>query len=190
MREETKDAEAEVWMQKIQTELVQIGDRLRDVELELTRPISDGRDSAFEQFVKAGGAAYGVARTAELQEEYQHLQQREHFLKEALEEGRRKLDALHGQSSLRKCEEQFLPRQLKRIERRLSAIKEICDTNTEELKDRAEEERNGTATGSVPSSIFDIGLWDDSFGGMVVAYRRYIEQSFPQLSSFFKGLRK
>lgn len=90
----------------VQQKLVENRDRKAAVEVELTKPILESKESAFDIFQVGGIASeYGQSRHKELVEEYQFLEQQEKFLTEAAEQGRRKLDTLRGQLSHKVCEE-------------------------------------------------------------------------------------
>jgi len=44
-------------------------------------------------------------------------------------------------------------------------------------------ENAGIVTGSLPSTVLDLGgQWDDKFGGKVVGYQRWITENYPEIS--------
>jgi hypothetical protein len=115
-------------------------------------------------------------------EELEMLEGRERFIDEAIEGGMMVADRLHGQASVKACQ----PKRaavVAQIKRQLLALREVEKANVELQRIRADIEREGFATGSLPSAIFDQGgQWNDPFGGRLVGHCRYIGEHYPEVA--------
>ena len=144
-----------------------------------------GTEDAWQTVKESGGvdvAAYSVGtRRDEIKEEIKGIDNRIAFLTEAIERGEHELSTIRGKLSLEPCAA-VRPNRLKRAERVLNAIKEICKANMEDELERDQLEQAGFETGSLVSVAFDTnGFWNDPFGGKVVAHCKRIAENFPEL---------
>lgn len=108
-------------------------------------------DDQWNQF-KAGGSIDTGARSRidALRSEQGDLQERESFLREALEQGRTELDKIRGRLSLELCKS-YRSEFAKDAREILNAIKLLCDIEQRSQARREGLTRNGITTGSLPT---------------------------------------
>jgi hypothetical protein len=169
-------------VQKAQLELQRIGERKMEIQTALMGMKAPPHESEWDQFKESGlSAASASTNEIDLREEFKHLDQRERFVTKALEIGLAELGKIGEKYSREICEE-VRPQFVAQIRRLLECIKAICEINLALEKMRDELVANGVRTGSLPYALFDIGLWNDPFGGKVVGYQRFIAESYPELA--------
>jgi vacuolar-type H+-ATPase subunit I/STV1 len=176
--------------QGVVTRLTRVQERKEEIR---TRPRSIDAESAWEQ---AKGTLVGIDSAkidspVSLGEEFSSLEREESVLTKALEAGRHELDTVRGRCSLEICQSAVRPRFVAQVRRILESLREISSANEELERIRAELERDGIATGSLASAIFNLGgSWDDIYGGKVVGYQRFIAENFPELANEAKTARR
>ena len=151
--------------------------------MELTKPTQriNGED-AWSLALQGGNAPAEIDAKSSLREEFQLLEGRLKFIREALDTGVLELDRVHGRASLEICKE-VRPQFTKQIEKLLGGIRAVCEANEDLETLRSDLERDGVRSGSLPSCTFGIGgRWCDEFGGRVTDFLRYIADNYPELT--------
>ena len=77
------------------------------------------------------------------------------------------------------CKE-MRPQYIAAIKRTLAGIREICEGNGDLKGIRDEIERLDYRSGALPSAVFEIGEWNDPYGGKVASHRKYLREAFPE----------
>ena len=159
-----------------------IRDRTDSLTQELLKPTVDSK-TAWDRACESGlEPTYETDTKAAIREELEMLEGRERFIDEAIEGGMTVADQLHGQASVKACQ----PKRaavVAQIKRQLLALREVEKANVELQRIRTDIERDGFATGSLPSAIFDQGgKWNDCYGGRLVGHCRHIAEHYPELA--------
>jgi hypothetical protein len=123
-----------------------------------------GEADEWEAF-KEGGAGEesdGVG----LRAQYRDLEQRERFVRKALDKGQQELASITDDISVQVCQG-MRPQFLELIAKLLGALKTVSECNDALWQLHRELEDQGIRTGSLPVSVFPIGRWDDKNGGRI-----------------------
>lgn len=164
-----------------QAELLKVGERSAQVEFELLgikQTVPTDADNQWNQFKNGGSTdTNSCGRVDALRAEQGDLQQRQVFLTEALEQGKMELDRIIGRLSIDVCKA-YRPEFAKDAKEMLSHVKALCDIEQRSQLRRAELERNGVKTGSLPTVLFNIGVWQDPTGGRIMGYRNWLKENY------------
>jgi hypothetical protein len=168
----------------LRTEQQQVTQRVEEIGVELSKPRQQiGGEDAWTVALEGGGVVPAeIDAKSSLREETQFLEGRLRFIGEALASGELALDRALGKASLEACAE-VRAEYVAQVKRILSALREVCGGNEELQRIRREVESRGFKTGALPSAEFDLGLWDDPFGGRLASYRRYVAENFSEVET-------
>jgi len=141
-------------------------------------PTVDTR-SAWER--AQGGGFLEVDSRSAMAEELELLEGQERFLDEAIQGGRKELDRVRGQESLKACqaarpavvaEAKILLLALRKAEKANRKIRKLFENLHDE----------GHMTGSLPHADYDLGgAWNDPRGGRLVFFCKDVAGHYPEL---------
>jgi hypothetical protein len=157
----------------------EIAQRMEEIGLELSksRQTIDGQD-AWSLALEGKGFCMEIDAASSLKEEFQLLEGRRRFITEALAIGVMALDSCRGRYSVELCRE-IRPQWTTVVEAILNSLKRISEANASLDRMRAELERDGIRTDSLPFSKFDLnGEWNSR----VVGFQREASENFPELT--------
>jgi len=158
---------------RVQAELQKVKQRKSEVEQQLVSlKLPAEKVSEWAQFT--GGASEAFATEGKLHDEFIELEQQEHFLTKALNQGRAQLDTVPSQVSVEICQT-VRPRFLELAAEILKSLKTISECNDKLWELQKTLEDRGVKTGSLPTLIFPLGKWDEN-GGRIHGYRTYVAE--------------
>jgi hypothetical protein len=173
-------------VQKLRAEKAESSTRIEQILQELSQPREQQIDAAqaWAQALEGrAGYKYATDNRSELRDELGQLEGRLRFIDQALTIGEVELDKARGQASLEICAA-VRGEWVAAVGRALEHLKGVSEANQALDIMRADLERDGVVTGSLPYSKFDLGgEWNSPHGGRVVGYQRETAENFPELAS-------
>ncbi len=169
-------------VRRLNLELDSISKRRGEIETRLLRPkvLTDAEN--WKRF-KSPNGKWEIDDDAQLREELNHLRERETFLNRAARIAKLELDQARDRASAEIVRE-VRPQYINELRIILSALKTLTEANErlEALRDGLDAQNVSVAL--LPPAVFSCGAWNDPWGsGMVVNYRQYIAQHFPELTT-------
>jgi hypothetical protein len=171
-------ASVEQHLRVLMGEKITIKKRIDELTQEIMKPTVDIR-SAWERTLDGG--FIDVDTKTSLREDLEMLEGQQRLLDEAIEGGRKELDRVRGQESLKACqaarpavvaEAKILLLALRKAEKANRKIRKLFENLHDE----------GHTTGSLPHADYDLGgAWNDPRGGRLVFYCKDVAGHYPEL---------
>jgi hypothetical protein len=172
-------------VQALKAQQAEVAGRIESIVLELSQPRQEVDGQVAWECALQGEDKnhFEIDNRSVLREELLRLEGNARFIDEALRVGEMELDKIRGRISLEICAT-VRPQWIAEIKVILECLKRISESNLALDRMRAEIERNGIRSDSLPFSKFDIGgSWSDPFGGRVVGFQRDTIEHFPELTA-------
>lgn len=171
---------------RLQTEKIELTSRLSEIELALSQPVEQQQidGSVAWQAALAGEDSHVENKNdvrASLREEQIQLEDRVRRIDEALSVGIMERGNVHGRISRELCE-QVRPAWVQQVGKILQALKAISEANEVLDKLRADLTERNIRSDSLPYSKYDVGIWNDPYGGKLLGYQRECVDHFPELA--------
>jgi hypothetical protein len=168
-------------VEALRREEQEIAQRIEEIGLELSKSKQTINGQAAWTMALEGKGFQMEDAASSLKEEFQRLEGRRRFVAEALAVGVMALDSCRGKCSIEICR-QIRPAWTTEVKAILESLKRICEANASLDRMRADLERDGIRTDSLPYSKYDVGgTWNDPFGNRVVGFQRDSAEHFPEL---------
>jgi hypothetical protein len=172
-------ASIEQHLHVLSSDKVSIKKRIDEITQEIMAPTVDIR-SAWERTLDGGFLE--VDQKQSLREELEMLEGQDRGLDEAIQGGRKELERVRGQESLKACAAER-PAVIAAARMILMGLREIERGNREFLRIRDGIHDRGYESGSLPVVTYDASnRWGDPSGGRVVDHCRYIATNCPELA--------
>jgi hypothetical protein len=162
----------------LQSEKQNVRKQINELTQKKTAPRVDTR-IAWEQ--SQGGGFWEVDSRSAVAEKLELLEGQERCLDEAIQGGRKELDRIRGQESLKACQA-ARPAVVAEAKILLLALREAEKANRKIRKIREKLHDEGHTTGSLPHVDYDLGgAWNDPRGGRLVFFCKDVADHYPEL---------
>jgi len=154
-------------------------EKLRDLEAQQRQ--GDERKAAIQNEAIEASPSARIAFGETWRTEFAVIERQEPLLAHQIATARAEHDRVHGKYSAEICRMEMRPQVIEATREQIRALKALCRANEKIIAIRAATERNNVRTDSIANTVFDLGIWDDQFGGRIVAHRRFVAENFPEL---------